>query len=102
MTKIAKLRKVIEFVNAEIGIYDAEKEEIYNLINEIETEQLRLNVVINWVACKDKLPNDGYVLIYEKGIGIRIVNYESKKNEFWHNSFYNPTHWAELPEAPCL
>jgi hypothetical protein len=65
-------------------------------------KQLTLNVVINWVACKDKLPNDGYVLIYEKGIGIRTAHYESKKNKFWHNSFYNPTHWAELPEPPCL
>ena len=65
-------------------------------------KQCDIRLVINWVDCKDKLPNDGYVLIYEKGIGVRVVHYESKKNEFWHNSFYNPTHWAELPKPPCL
>jgi len=70
--------------------------------NKNTEKQCDIHVVINWVDCKDKLPNDGYVLIYEKGIGVRVVHYESKKNEFWHNSFYNPTHWAELPKPPCL
>ena len=45
MNKIDELRKVIEFVNTEIGIYDTEKAEIDNLINEIEAEQCNMHVV---------------------------------------------------------
>jgi hypothetical protein len=63
--------------------------------------------VISWVAIEDKMPESGQcVLIYSKNGGVAEGAWLSAKGYFeqwrWNCVQKGVTHWAELPEPPCV
>lgn len=70
-----------------------------------KVKQLTLTDVINWVACKDELPNKG---TYETWNGEEIVicEFEPIYKQFIGNTANGVkddiTHWKELSKPPCL
>ncbi len=68
---------------------------------------LGLYNVISWVAIEDKMPESGQcVLIYSKNGGVAEGAWLSAKGHFeqwrWNCVQKGVTHWAELPEPPCV
>ena len=63
-------------------------------------KQLLLPRVINWVACKDKLPTSGKFYMTWDGFRIELT-YRYDNPKFFTNE-REVTHWMELPEPPCL
>lgn len=62
--------------------------------------ELTIPVVINWVACKDRLPISGKYYVTWDGHRIeKTYRYDNPK--FFTNE-REVTHWMELPEPPCL
>ena len=96
-------------------VNDDEKEEIVlndflanNSLDLSQTQQLDIPRVINWVACKREIPLNRRVLarLVFKNIETTIIagysennGWMSKGEKFSQNQI---THWAELPEPPCL
>lgn len=77
-----------------------------NLING-KNKQLTKPAVIHWVAIAEKMPESGQcVLLYSKDGGVAEGAYLSAKGHFeqwrWNCIQKSVTHWAELPEPPCV
>ena len=77
-----------------------------NLING-RNKQLTKPAVIHWVAITEKMPESGQcVLLYSKDGGVAEGAYLSAKGHFeqwrWNCIQKSVTHWAELPEPPCV
>ena len=63
--------------------------------------------VIHWVAITEKMPESGQcVLIYSKNGGVAEGAWIGAKGHFeqwrWNSIKDDVTHWAELPEPPCV
>ena len=71
---------------------------------------LPLHIVINWVACSDRLPEGamGSYLACLENNTVHKLEYSDLTNKWWHLAMgdikeHNPVkYWAELPEPPCL
>lgn len=51
-----------------------------------------------WISVKDRLPEDGDVLVFD-GISIGILVFENEV--FWEDDYpTHPTHWMPLPDPP--
>lgn len=77
-----------------------------NLING-RNKQLTKPATIHWVAITEKMPESGQcVLLYSKDGGVAEGAYLSAKGHFeqwrWNCIQKSVTHWAELPEPPCV
>jgi hypothetical protein len=96
----------IDMVNNEYTIW------LENLANDVSTTEsgLHLNIVINWVAVGDKLPDSalGSYLVCLENNAVMILEYSNITNKWWHLAMgdikkNNPVkYWSELPEPPCL
>ena len=63
--------------------------------------------VINWVAITEKMPESGFcILLYSKSGGVAEGAWIGAKGHFeqwrWNSIKDDVTHWAELPEPPCV
>lgn len=77
--------------------------------NEVVTEALeeieKINAKFSWVSVKDRLPDDGdLVLIATVSGNVTDYNFAKWSGEYWTRKAwplgYAPTHWMPLPEPP--
>ena len=62
-------------------------------------DKLTERIVMDWVACKDKLPLDHEnYLVYS--YGQYQVTFYSVRRKKWHVDF-EVTHYCKLPKPPC-
>lgn len=91
-----------------------------NVIKNIKTKQMKVRdkwnlqkhllvkpAVINWVAITEKMPESGFcILLYSKSGGVAEGSWIGEKGHFeqwrWNSIKDDVTHWAELPEPPCV
>ena len=69
-----------------------------------QAELLGINVVMQWVACDKRLPEDEEIVLVYTYTGIDI--YQFLDNQFYHyeNGYVQNnvvTHWMPLPKPPC-
>tara|TARA_R110001606_G_scaffold366696_1_gene521942 strand:+ start:254 stop:490 length:237 start_codon:yes stop_codon:yes gene_type:complete len=69
-----------------------------------QAELLGINVVMQWVACDNRLPEDEEIVLVYTYTGIDI--YQFLDNQFYHyeNGYVQNnvvTHWMPLPKPPC-
>lgn len=79
---------------------------LYNLIIG-RKKQLTEPVVIHWVAIADKMPESGKCILINSNLGgVAEGAWNGNKQYFeqwrWSSIIYDVTHWAELPDPPCL
>ena len=77
-----------------------------NLINS-RNKQSTKPAVIHWVAISEKMPESGFcILLYSKSGGVAEGAWIGAKGHFeqwrWNSIKDDVTHWAELPEPPCV
>jgi len=77
-----------------------------NLING-RNKQLTKPVIIQWVAIAEKMPDsDKCILISSNLGGVAEGAWNENKQYFeqwrWSAIINDVTHWAELPEPPCV
>lgn len=59
--------------------------------------------VMDWISCKDKLPNEGEIVTtkIDDGIGVRNVKMLRRRGNLWFSAdglvrvYYTPTHWRQ-------
>jgi len=76
-------------------------DECIALIDKHVTEQLSIQGVLKWVACKDTKPVDGKEYLISDGDDVTEAQwYDDSK---WGGEPYDSyTHYAEKPKPPCL
>ncbi len=69
------------------------------IITNKDDVKLAKRIVMDWVACKDKLPLDiENYLVY--GDGQYTVTFYSVRRKEWNTDF-EVTHYCKLPSPPC-
>ena len=78
----------------------------YDVFNKAYKEQCTIPFsVIHWVACKDKMPNNTNRILTWDGQFVQEGHYTfiDRKIVVPSFKFHNEiTHWAKLPEPPCV
>lgn len=99
------LKKTIEEIKKIDNMY-LDKKEVLKRLTDIKKEhkkQLALLRVSNWVACKDKLPEERKtVLVYTSEHGTATAIFT---NGNWRvrglSMMTEVTHWMDRPKPPC-
>lgn len=82
-------------------------EDYANIYHDSEVKKLNIPAVIHWVAISEKMPESGFcILLYSKSGGVAEGAWIGAKGHFeqwrWNSIVDDVTHWAELPESPCV
>jgi hypothetical protein len=107
--KIKELHRLITTLKNEEGLsdYGVTLLEGYAVGLETVVKNCSIPAVIHWVDITEKMPESGQcVLLYSPKSGVGEGAWISAKGHFeqwrWNAILTNVSHWAELPEPPCL
>jgi hypothetical protein len=107
--KIKELHRLITTLKNEEGLsdYGVTLLEGYAVGLETVVKNCSIPAVIHWVAITEKMPESGQcVLLYSPKSGVGEGAWISAKGHFeqwrWNAILTNVSHWAELPQPPCV